>query len=49
MLVPTCYCLKCEMFVGVDGKGQCDNCWEQICFLQDIDNHFKIFTGELQK
>jgi len=44
----TCFCPKCECFVGVNREGKCDGCWEQICFLQDINNNFEFVTGEIQ-
>ena len=47
-ITPTCYCPSCEMFVKVNPKGECDNCWKPICFLQDEANNFEFYKGEIK-
>lgn len=46
-VVCTCFCPSCEIFVGVNPKGQCENCWIRICFLQDENNNFEILQQEI--
>ena len=45
--VPTCWCPKCQCFVGVTVEGKCEGCYDVICFLQDFNNNYEIQEAEM--